>query len=104
MIALMDTDTLITGNCLGILATLPAGVVDLAYMDPPFNTGIKYPGYNDRREPPATAVSSVGRSGFCCSSQPLHFRKGRSSTPWPQRSRTGCHRKEKAPEPRQPFY
>ncbi len=42
-------DTILTGDCLAILPTLPAGVAQLAYIDPPFNIGLAYPGYDDRR-------------------------------------------------------
>ncbi|MHC4219354.1 MAG: DNA-methyltransferase [Planctomycetota bacterium] len=30
---------LVRGDCLAVLRSLPAGTVDLAYLDPPFNTG-----------------------------------------------------------------
>jgi DNA modification methylase len=46
----MDTiDTIITGNCLDVLPTIPAGSVPLAYFDPPFGIGMDYPAYDDRR-------------------------------------------------------
>jgi DNA modification methylase len=37
------------GDCLEILARLPAGTVDLAFADPPFNIGYGYDVYNDKR-------------------------------------------------------
>jgi DNA modification methylase len=44
----MDTTNyILTGDCLTILPTLPAGVADLIYLDPPFNIGLDYPGYDD---------------------------------------------------------
>jgi site-specific DNA-methyltransferase (adenine-specific) len=43
------TDTILTGDCLAILPTLPVAVADLVYFDPPFNIGLDYPGYHDRR-------------------------------------------------------
>ena len=42
-------DTVQTGDCLERLATLPAGSVDLAFADPPFNIGYEYDLYDDRR-------------------------------------------------------
>lgn len=38
-----------TGDCLKILSRLPAGCVDLAFADPPFNIGYEYDVYRDRR-------------------------------------------------------
>src|SRR5690242_9692651 len=50
MLACMNTtDTILTGDCLTVLPTLPAGFAQLAYLDPPFNIGLSYPGYDDRR-------------------------------------------------------
>lgn len=46
---MITTDTILTGDCLTILPTLPAGIATLAYLDPPFNIGLEYPGYDDRR-------------------------------------------------------
>jgi site-specific DNA-methyltransferase (adenine-specific) len=40
---------LITGDCLDVLAAQPAGSVDLAFADPPFNIGYEYDVYHDRR-------------------------------------------------------
>lgn len=39
---------LYVGDCIGVMATLPAGCVDLAFCDPPFNIGWDYDEYNDR--------------------------------------------------------
>jgi site-specific DNA-methyltransferase (adenine-specific) len=47
----MDTDRIITGDCLDVLPTLPGGVVDLVATDPPFNIGRDYPGYDDNLPP-----------------------------------------------------
>jgi site-specific DNA-methyltransferase (adenine-specific) len=47
----MKTDTLLTGDCLDILKSIPAGVADLVCTDPPFNIGLDYPGYDDSRPP-----------------------------------------------------
>jgi len=33
------TDEILCADCLDVLARLPAGIADLVYMDPPFNTG-----------------------------------------------------------------
>jgi site-specific DNA-methyltransferase (adenine-specific) len=45
----MTFDEVITGDCLEILAELPAGCADLVFADPPFNIGYEYDVYNDRR-------------------------------------------------------
>jgi site-specific DNA-methyltransferase (adenine-specific) len=42
-------DQILTGDCLEHLAALPAGCVDLAFADPPFNIGYEYDVYRDRR-------------------------------------------------------
>ncbi len=40
---------ILTGDCLRHLASLPEGIVDLAFADPPFNIGYEYDVYNDRQ-------------------------------------------------------
>jgi site-specific DNA-methyltransferase (adenine-specific) len=40
----------LTGDCLHHLERLPAGCVDLAFADPPFNIGYEYDVYSDRRK------------------------------------------------------
>jgi site-specific DNA-methyltransferase (adenine-specific) len=45
----MQTDVVLQGDCLHLLAGLPAGCVDLAFADPPFNIGYEYDTYDDRR-------------------------------------------------------
>jgi DNA modification methylase len=42
-------DQILTGDCLTHLAGLPAGCVDLAFADPPFNIGYEYDVYHDKR-------------------------------------------------------
>src|SRR5262245_49682258 len=42
-------DQLHQGDCLAGMATLPDGVVHLAFADPPFNIGYEYDIYRDRR-------------------------------------------------------
>jgi len=42
-------NTILTGDCLRHLAELPAGCVDLAFADPPFNIGYEYDVYDDRQ-------------------------------------------------------
>jgi site-specific DNA-methyltransferase (adenine-specific) len=42
-------DQILTGDCLEHLAALPAGCVDLAFADPPFNIGYEYDVYRDLR-------------------------------------------------------
>ncbi len=50
MLAYMSTtNTILTGDCLTVLPTLPAGMVDLVFLDPPFNIGLSYSDYDDRR-------------------------------------------------------
>jgi DNA modification methylase len=46
----MPWNELWTGDCLELLRKLPAGSVDLAFADPPFNIGYSYDRYDDRRE------------------------------------------------------
>src|SRR5262245_33310116 len=43
------TDQLLQGDCLTHLAGLPAGCIDLAFADPPFNIGYEYDVYRDRK-------------------------------------------------------
>ncbi len=42
-------DKVVTGDCLEILATIPDGVVDVCFADPPFNLEKKYIAYKDQR-------------------------------------------------------
>src|SRR5436305_10085851 len=44
------TDRLIHADCIAGMARLPAGSVDLAFADPPFNIGYDYDVYDDRRD------------------------------------------------------
>lgn len=41
---------IITGDCLQELPKVESGSVDLVFFDPPFNIGLDYPGYEDRRK------------------------------------------------------
>jgi site-specific DNA-methyltransferase (adenine-specific) len=43
-------DSLIPGDCVEGLKSVPEGTVDLAFADPPFNIGYGYDVYHDRRE------------------------------------------------------
>ncbi len=43
-------DTIHLGDCLAQLQQLPAGVIDLAFADPPFNIGYDYDVYHDQRD------------------------------------------------------
>ncbi len=45
------TQEIITGDCLSILPTFPAGSFDLVFADPPFGIGYKYDVYDDRTPP-----------------------------------------------------
>jgi site-specific DNA-methyltransferase (adenine-specific) len=42
-------DRVLTGDCVRLLRDLPAGCVDLAFADPPFNIGYEYDRYDDDR-------------------------------------------------------
>jgi site-specific DNA-methyltransferase (adenine-specific) len=44
-----DLDTVHEGDCLDLLARLPAASVHLAFADPPFNIGYDYDTYDDQR-------------------------------------------------------
>jgi site-specific DNA-methyltransferase (adenine-specific) len=45
-----EGDRLIAGDCIEGMSTLPAGSVDLAFADPPFNIGFEYDIYQDTRK------------------------------------------------------
>src|SRR6266508_4651638 len=45
----MRSNEVIEGDCIQVLADLPAGSVDLVFADPPFNIGYQYDVYEDRR-------------------------------------------------------
>ncbi|HEY2787604.1 MAG TPA: site-specific DNA-methyltransferase [Fimbriiglobus sp.] len=45
----MEWNRVVTGDCLRALTDLPAGSVDLAFADPPFNIGYEYDVYRDVR-------------------------------------------------------
>ena len=45
----MVWDEILQGDCLKQLTGLPAGSVDLAFADPPFNIGYEYDIYRDSR-------------------------------------------------------
>lgn len=45
----LEWDQLYSGDCLELLDRLPAGSVDLAFADPPFNIGFSYADYDDRK-------------------------------------------------------
>jgi DNA modification methylase len=42
-------NTIVEGDCLKTLSKLPAGCVDLAFADPPFNIGYEYDIYHDKK-------------------------------------------------------
>ena len=44
----MTHNIILVGDCRTILPTLPAGCVDVAFVDPPYNIGLGYTGYHDR--------------------------------------------------------
>ena len=41
---------IVQGDCIAGMKALPAGCVDLAFADPPFNIGYDYDVYDDRKE------------------------------------------------------
>lgn len=43
-------NTIINGDCIAGMNALPAGSVDLAFADPPFNIGYEYDVYQDKKE------------------------------------------------------
>ena len=43
-------NTIHQGDCIAGMRTLPAGFVDLAFADPPFNIGYEYDVYDDRKQ------------------------------------------------------
>ncbi len=45
----MTRNQVLSGDCLSVLARLPAQTVDLAFADPPFNIGYEYDRYDDTR-------------------------------------------------------
>jgi DNA modification methylase len=45
----METDVILTGDCLELLKQMPAQSVDLAFADPPFNIGYEYDVYHDKK-------------------------------------------------------
>lgn len=42
-------DRVLVGDCVETLAALPPGFADLVVVDPPYNIGLGYAGYDDRR-------------------------------------------------------
>ncbi len=44
------SNTIVQGDCVERMAKLPAGSVDLAFADPPFNIGYEYDVYDDKKE------------------------------------------------------
>ena len=42
-------NTIVQGDCVKSLSKLPAGCVDLAFADPPFNIGYEYDVYHDKK-------------------------------------------------------
>jgi site-specific DNA-methyltransferase (adenine-specific) len=46
-------NTILHGDCIKVMNGLPAGCVDLAFADPPFNIGYEYDVYDDKHSPRA---------------------------------------------------
>jgi len=45
----LNANKLIVGDCLEVLPTVPNGVADAAIADPPFNIGLPYKDYDDKK-------------------------------------------------------
>ena len=43
-------NTIVEGDCIKSLSGLPAGCIDLAFADPPFNIGYEYDVYDDKKD------------------------------------------------------
>jgi DNA modification methylase len=41
------TNTIINGDCIEVMKSLPEGCIDLVVTSPPYSAGIKYDVYND---------------------------------------------------------
>src|SRR5690349_17748876 len=50
MSASLEVNRIVHGDCIAGMNNLPAGSVDLAFADPPFNIGYEYDQYDDRKE------------------------------------------------------
>jgi len=46
---MLETNKIIQGNCVKVMANLPESCVDLIVTSPPYNVGIDYDSYNDRQ-------------------------------------------------------
>jgi site-specific DNA-methyltransferase (adenine-specific) len=46
---MLETNKIIQGNCVEVMATLPESTVDLIVTSPPYNVGIDYDSHNDRQ-------------------------------------------------------
>lgn len=60
---------LICGDCLTMLPTLEAGSVDVVVTSPPYNLGLAYRGYDDRRD--EDDVPFMARTS-CCPDTPSY--------------------------------
>ena len=59
------TPRILTGDCLALLPTLPPAGVHAVVTDPPFNQGLLYPGYHDRR-PDGEFLAWLASVFRCC--------------------------------------
>ena len=46
---MLETNKIINGNCVKVMASLPESCVDLIVTSPPYNVGIDYDTHNDRQ-------------------------------------------------------
>lgn len=56
----LKVDAVVQGDCVSGMEKLPAGSVDLAFADPPFNIGYDYDVYKDKKDP-RTYVDWTGK-------------------------------------------
>lgn len=57
-----DRHRLILGDCLNVLPDLEAGSVDVVVTSPPYNLGLAYRGYDDRKaEDEYVGLAGTGR-------------------------------------------
>jgi site-specific DNA-methyltransferase (adenine-specific) len=47
---MVQYDSIYLGNCISVLKTVPAGAAKLIATDPPFNIGLKYDLYDDKKD------------------------------------------------------
>ena len=46
---MLETNKIIQGNCVEVMASLPESTIDLIVTSPPYNVGIDYDTHDDRQ-------------------------------------------------------